>query len=116
MDNPAVSLDQAAALKRLDGDVDIYRVLAGVFLEDAPVQMDKLGEAIGSGDVQCAMGIAHTLKSGARTVGAMLLGELCAELECGLATGGQSPAGDVFARLLAEYRQIARLLETEIGC
>jgi HPt (histidine-containing phosphotransfer) domain-containing protein len=116
MDKAVASLDQAAALRRLDGDTDIYLMLVGVFLEDAPVQMQKLGEAIRTGDAWSAVSVAHTLKSSARTVGAMILGDLCDELEHDLATVDPESAGNLFARLLAEYTHVARLLAGDIIC
>jgi len=116
MDKPVASLDRASALKRLDGDAEFYRVLVGVFLEDAPVQIQKLAEAMRIADANTAIGVAHTLKSGGRTVGAMIFGDLCAELENCLAMDDPKSAGFVFAKLLAEYKQIAWLLEGDVDC
>jgi HPt (histidine-containing phosphotransfer) domain-containing protein len=116
MDKAVASIDLAGALKRLDGDTDIYLVLVGVFLEDAPLQMEKLGRAIRDNDTGGAVSIAHTLKSGARTVGAMLLGELCAELERNMGRDDPEPAGDAFARLLAEYARVACQLSGNAVC
>jgi HPt (histidine-containing phosphotransfer) domain-containing protein len=46
---------------------------------------------------------AHRLKSSARTVGAMVLGALCEEIE----TAGKAGAGDTLAQLLPVFEREA---------
>ena len=46
----------------------------------------------------------------------MIFGDLCAELENCLAMDDPKSAGFVFAKLLAEYKQIAWLLEGDVDC
>lgn len=116
MDKAVASLDLASALKRLDGDTDMYQILVGVFLEDLPLQMRVLCEALRTGDTTSAIGVAHTLKSSSRTVGAMVLGDLFAELEHSLGPDGSKPADNVCEVLLDEFAHIACLLEGGVNC
>jgi HPt (histidine-containing phosphotransfer) domain-containing protein len=55
------------------------------FLQDFQVSTrksaDELRAACQAGDAKTAGGIAHKLKSSARSVGALQLGELCAQME-----------------------------------
>jgi HPt (histidine-containing phosphotransfer) domain-containing protein len=110
MDNAAVSLDRAGALMRLGGDEDIYHLLSQVFLDDAVSQMRALTQAVAEDDAPAALHIAHTLKSSARTVGAMILGGLFADLERRLGFGDASVAKNLLREISAEFTLVVSLI------
>ena len=58
----------------------LKRLLAK-FLVNAGKQLQDAHQARASGDLDTLTRIAHTLKSAARAVGALALGELCQSLE-----------------------------------
>jgi HPt (histidine-containing phosphotransfer) domain-containing protein len=58
-----------------------HRRLLKRFLDNAPQQRDAIASAAEEGDFATLNLQAHTLKSAARSVGALALGELCQSLE-----------------------------------
>jgi HPt (histidine-containing phosphotransfer) domain-containing protein len=77
-------------LGRLVGEnADMQRRLLAKFLVNAQNQVQTMDSARILGDLRVLADVAHTLKSAARTVGAMALGELCQTVE----TAGR--AGDL---------------------
>jgi PAS domain S-box-containing protein len=69
-------------LARMVGDSPaLHRRLMDKYRTSAREQADRLSEALANSDANAVTQIAHGLKSNARTVGAMQLGELCEILE-----------------------------------
>jgi HPt (histidine-containing phosphotransfer) domain-containing protein len=60
---------------------DMISVLIGMFLDDAPGQVDNLKEAFAAADANRVRQLAHSLKSSAATLGAARLAQTFAELE-----------------------------------
>ena len=93
--------DEAAALNELLAD----------FLDSARPQAAALGAALQAGDaVRCGK-LAHALKSAARSVGALALGQLCADLELA------PPGGDGAAhrsRFAAAFSAAAAAIEAHL--
>jgi HPt (histidine-containing phosphotransfer) domain-containing protein len=79
----------------------MHQRLLEKFLLNAHQQVSSIEAATLAGDAQKAGTVAHTLKSAARSVGAMDLGELCQQIET---TGhaGDAPACNKLAQGLAE--------------
>ena len=78
----ALSVWDAAALGQLVGDNPaMQRRLLEKFLLNAQQQVSAVVAAAAEGECAAVADVAHTLKSAARTVGAMLLGELCQAME-----------------------------------
>ena len=78
------ALDEAVIAQLLDsvgGDPEFLAEIVDDFLADAPVQIDALRQAAGSGDAVGARRAAHTLKGNARTFGAAELASVCAKAE-----------------------------------
>jgi CheY-like chemotaxis protein len=79
-------------LNELVGDNPaMHRRLLERFLVNAHGQVADMDVAAAAADTQGAAGVAHTLKSAARSVGALALGELCQAIETtGLAGDAQA--------------------------
>lgn len=72
----------ANTLSRLMGDKpQVHRRLLQTFLQRAEEQVNEIMSAANVGDTTKISSITHALKSSARTVGAMRLGECCQALE-----------------------------------
>lgn len=86
-ENPAlanVSVDNwdVAALKWVvGGDPDMQRMFLELFLSTAEEQIIMLQTALSKADLQLISSVAHSLKSSARSIGAVRLGDLCEALE-----------------------------------
>ena len=69
------------------------------FLHSAEVQVAEVVAAASAGDTATLAGAAHTLKSAARSVGALRLGELCQSLE----TAGNAGEAQTCSALAGEF-------------
>jgi two-component system sensor histidine kinase/response regulator len=63
-------LDEAVALSRVGGDVELLREVVGLFLDDYPQSLDLIREAVASGDQSGLERHAHSLKGSVSTFGA----------------------------------------------
>jgi PAS domain S-box-containing protein len=72
----------------------------------------ELATACAAGDTTQATALAHKLKSSARSVGAMALGELCAELEATGNAGQADALPDLIQRFEAEMAAVEACLES----
>ncbi len=102
----AAALDVAVLQKTIGDDPAQVPGFLSFFLSTALKQAGEIRAASGTGDAAQAGATAHKLKSSSRAVGALALGELCAELEqCGKA--GELQA--LRARLPALDAELARV-------
>lgn len=62
-------------------DADFIRELINTFLEDAPLQIQRMKESLQKKDAELFTRAAHTVKSNAATFGANELASLARELE-----------------------------------
>jgi CheY-like chemotaxis protein/HPt (histidine-containing phosphotransfer) domain-containing protein len=82
----------AGTLTRMVGDQpEMHRRLLDKFLLNSEEHVAAIVSAVAAGDLDTVAGVAHKMKSAARTVGALQLGALCQVLE----TSGR--AGDIDA-------------------
>ncbi|MFB9245246.1 ABC transporter substrate-binding protein [Massilia antarctica] len=84
-------IDLTVLAKLLSYNQDKVRKFAFKFLQTTQAGFDEMETALAAGDVQRVRELGHRIKSSARTVGAMGMGELCLRLE-NLAHG--SPASE----------------------
>lgn len=55
-------IDYSAAIRHLEGDVDLLKEIAEMFLEESPALMDQMREAASRGDSKTLERAAHTIK------------------------------------------------------
>jgi HPt (histidine-containing phosphotransfer) domain-containing protein len=90
-----------------DGEVGLLEELLGMFESDQPQRLDKLWEAVNSGDLGTIRDISHAIKGSAGTMGASRLRAAAAMLEAyGLGRLAASP--EVLFKLLASAYDEAR--------
>lgn len=87
---PADARPAVDALRSIGGD-ELVREMMATFVRFATAHVARLNEAAAHGDLAAGTLIAHTLKSSARQLGAVHLGETCASAE--LAARGGDAAG-----------------------
>jgi HPt (histidine-containing phosphotransfer) domain-containing protein len=73
--------DPKALTELVGNNPALQQRLLDRFMRNAPDQVAQIEAACAADDVHAAAHIAHALKSAARSVGAMALGELCQQLE-----------------------------------
>jgi len=107
----APGLDERALdqLVDIDGTGDVLRVLAALFLRDAPEKVESLSAAIARGDLDSVGRDAHFIKGSAATFGALSLARLVGDIEHGARAGALPEVGTVVAVQAALDDTIARL-------
>lgn len=105
--------DRRSMLDNLDNDVEILRVVAATFLEDAPSLLADLRSAVADQDAPAVIRAGHSLRGSAENFGAAALIRAVKALEDASRTGdflsavGQLDAVDRFlARLRAELQAV----------
>src|SRR5512139_366967 len=92
-------------LKQISGE-EFINELIDAFLEDAPVMIRDMREAVQKQDVESLRRNAHSLKSNANTFGATKLGTLAKELEF-MARENNLDVGDRIDVLEGEFEGVA---------
>jgi PAS domain S-box-containing protein len=88
----------------------MHRRLLTKFLVNAKGQMATMQAAAKTNDLAQLGNTAHTLKSSARTVGALALGELCQELETAAHAGLLDVCTPLMQETVSAYRHAATLI------
>jgi signal transduction histidine kinase len=99
----------------VDHDTDAAREILTEYLACARRDADALRAAAAAGDGARVSAIAHRLKSSSRSIGALALGELCAELE---GTGRAGPADALVpgvARFVDEFAAVAAEIDGQLA-
>ncbi len=73
--------NKGALLEKLSGDVKTTDMLIQVFLEDIPLQIEAINQALDSGDTEQTCLVAHTIKGAAGNLCADSLQKLAQEIE-----------------------------------
>jgi signal transduction histidine kinase/CheY-like chemotaxis protein/HPt (histidine-containing phosphotransfer) domain-containing protein len=109
---PVASRDEAAAivdisvLKAIVGDDhETVQALLVEYVDCSAELADQLRAHLSEGRAREAAAVAHKLKSSSRSIGALPLGELCAEIEATAATADACALVQLGARFDASYRR-----------
>lgn len=78
----AIPADEASTLpKRFDGDEEFFRGLVKLFLQEVPLQIEEMKQAIESSDTGLIRELGHTIKGGAALIDAHSLRDCAFEIE-----------------------------------
>ncbi|MDQ1833229.1 ABC transporter substrate-binding protein [Massilia scottii] len=104
-------IDLTVLAKLLSYNQDKVRKFAFKFLQTTQAGFDEMEAALAAGDIQRVRELGHRIKSSARTVGAMGMGELCLRLE-NLAHGSPATERAEARALVAQlWPLLARITE-----
>jgi len=92
-------LDEAVALSRVGGDVELLREVVGLFLDDYPQSLEMIREAVARGDQSGLERHAHSLKGSVATFGAEEVFQAALALEKQGRSGDLAGSADNFRRL-----------------
>jgi CheY-like chemotaxis protein len=106
------ALAQIRALHRPGGPNLLARVV-GLYLTNSSALIDSLRESLPRRDVQALLQAAHALKSSSANVGAIVLAELCGNIEMAAKGGDLEAARAILARLGAEHESVLRALDAQ---
>jgi CheY-like chemotaxis protein len=102
----AASWNKAEALGRTGGDEELLEELCQIFLEESPKLLQKVRQAVASGDFDGVMRAAHSLKGESSYLGAAGTSQAARQLEEMGRSKDLSGAADIVAVL---EREVARL-------
>lgn len=115
----ATSLDQAALdnIRKLqrDGGPDILAKIVNLYLKNAPPMLEKLQEAVATGNAELLRGTAHSFKSSSANLGASKLSELCRDLENMGREKNLEQALATLGILEFEFESVCNALQSEIA-
>jgi PAS domain S-box-containing protein len=103
-------INTAALLKGLDGNRTLLRQMARLFLADAPKQLSRIKDALGTGDREALARAAHALKGSVGNFGAQNAIEAAERIEARAKTGEIVNAEDL-AALESELTLVSRDLK-----
>ena len=110
------SIWQAHTLGDLVGDDPVMqRRLYEKFLLNAKHQVATMGVALASAQLGAAAEIAHALKSAARSVGALALGELCERLETSGCEGDGAACAQWVADLQPAFTEVEAAIQRHLA-
>lgn len=107
-------LDVKDFLERVEGDTDLARELAELFLSDASGKMSQLKDLIAKGDADAVEKLAHSLKGASANLSANQVRELSWRLERAGAAGTLNDAGETFDQLEAALEALEGMLRKHI--
>jgi HPt (histidine-containing phosphotransfer) domain-containing protein len=110
----AAGLDPKALnnlLSVLGGEFSYLEELIDSFLEEAPTLLAEMEQYVKSGDTEGTRRLAHSLKSNGMDFGAQEFAQLCKELEMLWKSGALDGAGELAAKIMAEYERTVTALE-----
>jgi CheY-like chemotaxis protein len=112
---PALDAEAFMALKELSEDEDPAFVLSiiAAFLQDTPVHLNTLQQAVQAADATTLERAAHTLKASSASVGACVMSELCQELQWLGRAGSNTGALALVTQLVSEFERVRQALERE---
>ncbi len=107
---------ELAVLAGLVGDDPaVIREFVADFQASARAAAEEIQRAIAAGDLTLAGTTAHRLKSSSRAVGALPLGDLCAELEKAGKLGDAGMVADAHRRFVAELAHVERAIAAHLA-
>lgn len=103
-------LDRAAALERVEGDVELLQELVELFLADAPERMAEIRSALAACDGEGLQQAAHSLKGAAANLSALALASVAKHLEDAGRRQDFVVAAQAYAALEAEVDRLQEAL------
>ncbi len=95
--------DPQELLERVDGDEDLLREVAAIFLEDTPGILDAMKKGIEAGMPDAVARAAHTLKGSSANLAAGRLRHQAYQLETQAKTGDLTGARALYQAVEAEF-------------
>ncbi len=109
------AMDHNAALEICDGDEDLLREIAGIFLKEGPKRIEKLTQALEEKDWKAVREAAHLIKGSALNLAAGSLRTATQNLEQAGAAGNTPLILFWFDQVVYEYGRLENHLKGLVG-
>ena len=93
-----------------EGQPNLLEKVIRIYMESSPKLMETIRHSISLGDAAAMQGAAHSLKSISGNLGAMMLSEMCKELEAMGRAGTTDNAILLLPVLEDEYERVRKAL------
>ena len=103
-------IDLPIVLERVEDDRELLRELVGLFLDDAPLRVRAIHDAVDSRDADGLRRSAHALKGSAGNLAALAVFEAAKDLERTAPTGDWTHAEEACAVLESELQRLTPVL------
>src|SRR5215204_3644268 len=115
-DTPALDLSVLESRRgpQRDGEPDKLARIVGLFIDDVPIRLDEMRQAVERREAQKVEETAHMLKGGSGYMGAVRMAKICAEIQGLGASGELSRAPQLLDDLEAEFKRIRPALEAAV--
>ncbi len=106
-------LDRAGILERLGDDLEIYRMMLDMFLQDVENNCTALADSLAAGDMPTLMREVHTVKGLLATFSDDAGSAEALRMEMQLKCGDNAGMTDAVPALQARLREVAQVLAVE---
>ena len=107
--------DHEASLARVDGDRELLREMAGLFLDSYPASLRLIEEGVANGNTEQVYRAAHTLKGSAANFNAVSVVDAAYQLESMGREGRLENAVAALTAMQSDLRRLANALEKLAG-
>jgi HPt (histidine-containing phosphotransfer) domain-containing protein len=104
--------DKRILLGRLDGDEELFKEIVKTFLDDAPLQVEKLKQALMEENLNQLEKQAHSLKGAAMNIGGNALQAIAFEVELSGKKGDLKRTQELIPRLEKEFTRLQKALSS----
>jgi two-component system sensor histidine kinase/response regulator len=111
---PVEPIDLESALRRFDGDKDFFKEMLQEFLSYAPKQLEKLAEAIKTGEAKVVEREAHSLKGAADNLGVKPIADIALRLEVLGRTGDLAGAEEIVSNLRTAFEHLEEYIDKSL--
>jgi HPt (histidine-containing phosphotransfer) domain-containing protein len=109
--SPQPQFDAEDLIDRMMGNEELARRIVGVFLEDVPLQLLALQQALATHDATASSRIAHSIRGAASNAGGESLVELARGIEQASNEGQFDQVSELVPQLEDRFVQLKPLLE-----
>jgi HPt (histidine-containing phosphotransfer) domain-containing protein len=106
------ALARLRSLPAKDG-VDFLQRVIGTYIDEAPISMQRMTEAVGAEDAEVLRQAAHKLRGSSANFGAKALVGLCEEIEAVARSGTTKGTRGLLRRINAEFERVIGALDAQ---
>ncbi len=104
-DAQQVAFDRSDLLGRLDNDEELLEEILAAYVEDIPLQIASLEEAINAQDIALVCRQGHTIKGASGNVGALAMRDASFKIEAAGKLGDMEQAAAIFEQIKTEFER-----------